>query len=47
MKYLCVPAISTPSERAFSKAGHIVSEKKACLLPDTVVNMLVFLSGNL
>ena len=45
-KYLCILATSVPSERAFSKAGHIVNDKRACLLPDSV-NMLVFLSGNL
>ena len=45
-KYMCIPATSVPSERAFSKAGHIVNDKRACLLPDSV-NMLVFMSGNL
>ena len=45
-RYLCIPATSTPSKRVFSKAGHIVNDRRACLLPETV-NMLVFLSGNL
>ena len=45
-KYLCVLATSVPSERAFSVAGHIVYEKRACLLPKNI-NMLVFLSANL
>ena len=45
-KYLCIPATSVPSERAFSIAGHIVNEKRACLLPETV-NMMVFLAENL
>ncbi len=45
-KYLCVPATSVPSERAFSSAGHIVNKKRACLHPSSV-NMLVFLSENL
>ena len=35
-----------PSERAFSVAGHVVNEKRACLLPENV-NMLVFLGANL
>ena len=45
-KYLLVPATSVPSERAFSCAGHIVSDRRACLLPANV-NMLVFLAENL
>ena len=45
-KYLAIPATSVPCERVFSTAGHIVSEKRACLLPDNV-NMLVFLAENL
>ena len=45
-KYLCIPATSVPSERAFSAAGHIVNKKRACLLPSSI-NMLVFLSENL
>ena len=45
-KYLCIPATSVPSERAFSIAGHIVNEKRACLHPETV-NMMVFLAENL
>ena len=45
-KYLCVPAISVPSECAFSTAGHVANEKQSSLLPENV-NMLVFLSANL
>ena len=44
-KYLCIPATSVSSERAFS-TGHIVNAKRACLLPENV-NMLVFLAQNL
>ena len=45
-KYLCIPATSVPSERAFSGAGYIINEKQACLLPESV-NSLVFLAANL
>ena len=45
-KFLCIPATSVPSERAFSVAGHVVNEKRACLLPENV-NMLVFVGENL
>ena len=45
-KYLCIPATSVPSERAFSAAGNVVNSKRACLLPENV-NMLVFRSQNL
>ena len=45
-KYLCIPATSVPSERAFSAAGHITNARRSCLLPDNV-SMLVFLSANL
>ena len=44
-KYLCVPATSVPTERAFSTVGYIVNEKQSCLLPENL-NMLVFLVEN-
>lgn len=46
VRYFCIPAASVPSERAFSIAGHVVNEKRACLLNETV-NMMVFLTENL
>ena len=45
-KYLCIPATSVPSERAFSVAGYICNEKRSCLLPENV-STLVFLAANL
>ena len=45
LKYLCVRANSSPSEKIFSCSGHIVSKKRTLLKPDKV-NMLVFLSKN-
>lgn len=45
-KYLCVPASSSPSERAFSTGGNIVTCHRASLKPDNV-DRLVFLAHNL
>lgn len=45
-KYLCIPATSSPCERVFSKAGGIVTPKRALLKPEKV-NMLTFLATNL
>ena len=46
LKYLGIPATSVPSERVFSKAGEIVSRRRASLKPSSV-DMLVFLSKNI
>lgn len=45
-KYLCIPATSVPSERAFSATGNIVNAKHSCLLPENT-DILTFLSHNL
>jgi len=45
-KYLAIPATSVPAERAFNLTGHLVNEKRASFLPETV-NMLSFLGANL
>ena len=45
-KYLCICAISSPSEQLFSTAGNVVSSFRSTLKLDKV-DMLVFLSKNL
>ena len=45
-KYLCICGTSVPSERVFSRGGHIVS-KYRCRLKPKNVNKLIFLSQNL
>ncbi|XP_076849420.1 E3 SUMO-protein ligase ZBED1-like [Brachyhypopomus gauderio] len=45
-KYLCVPASSSPSERAFSTGGNVVTCHRASLKPHSV-DRLVFLAHNL
>lgn len=45
-KYLCIPASSSASERAFSTGGNVVTCNRAVLKPDAV-DRLVFLSHNL
>ena len=44
-RYMHIPATSVPSERMFSLAGNIITEKRTCLLPWNV-NMLTFLHHN-
>lgn len=44
--YLCIPATSAPSERAFSTDGNMVPCHRAALKPDAV-DRLVFLAQNL
>lgn len=46
LKYACIPATSVPSERIFSKAGQIVSQRRNRLSPKNV-DMLIFLNKNL
>lgn len=42
---LAIPASSTPSERAFSTAGNIVSDKRCNLDPDNLENLIVLRSS--
>jgi len=43
-RYLCIPATSAPSERVFSTAGYVVSDRRTCLDPDRV-DAILFLHG--
>ena len=45
-KYLCIPGSSVPSERLFSKAGQLVSERRSRLKPKHI-DMMLFLNQNL
>lgn len=44
-KYLSVPATSVPSERLFSSAGNVISQRRSCLLPENA-DKLIFLFEN-
>ncbi len=46
LKYLVVQGTSVPSERVFSSAGNIISDKRS-RLSDKNASMLVFLNANL
>jgi len=43
LRYFCIPACSTESERVFSRAGCIITDRRAALKPKTV-NRLIFAS---
>ena len=45
-KYLGIVATSVPSERLFSKAGQVISDRRASILPQNV-NMMLFLNDYL
>ncbi|MBN3300633.1 ZBED1 protein, partial [Amia calva] len=45
-KYLCVPAMSVPSEWMFSTSGHILSPQQSRMSPENL-NMLTFRHHNL
>ena len=44
-KYLAIPATSTPSERAFSASGNVVSARRCCLANQDVDNILFILEN--
>ncbi|CAF0984951.1 unnamed protein product [Didymodactylos carnosus] len=46
MKYLCIQGTSVPSERMFSAAGHITSDRRSRLTPDNA-DTLLFLNKNM
>lgn len=45
-KHFCIPATSTPSERIFSKAGHVVTDRRN-RLDGQKVRMILFLNANM
>lgn len=46
LKRLCIVATSVPCERVFSKAGHILNERRTSLKDDKV-NKILFLNCNM
>ena len=40
-EFLCIPPTSAPSERSFSTAGRIISEKRTNLLPETAQDLIM------
>lgn len=46
LKFSCIPATSASSERNFSTAGNIITDKRSMLLPNNV-NNLVIMRNNL
>ena len=44
--FLCIPETSVPSESLFSKAGELVSQRKSCLKPRNI-NQILFLNKNI
>lgn len=45
-RHFCIPATSTPSERVFSKAGHVISDRRN-RLQGKKVRMILFLHANM
>ncbi len=44
-KYLCTPGSSVPSERVFSTAGQLISERRSRITPQNI-DMMLFLNKN-
>ena len=44
-KTLCITATNIPSERLFSSARNLVSNKRSCLLPENVANLMKICSS--
>lgn len=41
VKLSCVPATSASSERTFSTAGNVITDKRSLLLPENVNNIIL------